>query len=83
MKTYRVPVEGFIRTQIDVQATSKEEAIQLTYKEMMNDTSKFQINFHYDTFEEDIEEVDVEAEEREYEERKRLYKKALEEREVA
>ena len=30
-KTYRVPVLGFINTEIDVQANSIEEAIKLTY----------------------------------------------------
>ena len=75
MKTYRLPVKGFINTKIDVQANSKEEAIQLSYKKMQEDTSRFQLNFYYDTWEEDVEEVDVEAEEREYEEMKKLYKK--------
>ena len=66
MKTYRLPVKGFINTEIDVQANSKEEAIQLSYKKMNEDTSRFQLNFYYDTWEEDVEEVDVEAEEREH-----------------
>lgn len=83
MKTYRVPVRGHLNTSIDVQANSEEEAIQTSYKEMENDTSKFQINFYCDTYEDEVEEVDVEAEEREYEEMKKLYKKALKEREVA
>ena len=83
MKTYRVPVRGHINTWTDVQANSEEEAIELSYKEMDNDTSKFGINFYYDTEKDEVEEVDVEAEEREYEEWKKLYKKALKEREVA
>ncbi len=66
MKTYRLPVKGFINTEIDVQANSKEEAIQLSYKKMNEDTSRFQLNFYYDTWEEDVEEVDVEAEERQH-----------------
>ena len=61
MKTYRLPVKGFINTEIDVQANSKEEAIQLSYKKMNEDTSRFQLNFYYDTWEEDVEEVDVEV----------------------
>ena len=58
MKTYRVPVLGFINTEIRVQANSIEEAIKLTYKEMDEDTSRFHPKFHYDTIEADVEEVD-------------------------
>tara|TARA_Y100000385_G_scaffold285356_1_gene345129 strand:+ start:301 stop:585 length:285 start_codon:yes stop_codon:yes gene_type:complete len=82
-KTYRVPVLGFINTEIDVQANSIEEAIKLTYKEMNEDTSRFQLNFYYDTIEDDVEEVDVEAEREEYELRLKDYRKALKEIEVA
>ena len=78
-KTYRVPVLGFINTEIDVQANSIEEAIKLTYKEMNEDTSRFQLNFYYDTIEDDVEEVDVEAEREEYESRLKDYRKALRE----
>lgn len=85
MKTYRVPIRGDLNTWIDVKANSEEEAIELSYKEMDNDTSKFGINFYYDTEEDEVEEVDVEAEEREYEEMKKLIEehRRLKEREVA
>ncbi len=85
MKTYRVPVRGHLNTSIDVQANSEEEAIQTSYKEMENDTSKFQINFYCDTYEDEVEEVDVEAEEREYEQMRKLIEehRRLKEREVA
>lgn len=63
MKTYIVPVDGNVKTEIEVEATSKEEAIQLTYKELWDDnTSRFHINWFFDTCEEDVEEVDVESE---------------------
>lgn len=62
-----------------------EEVIETSYKEMENDTSKFQVNFYCDTEEDEVEEVDVEAEEREYEEMKKLIEehRRLKEREVA
>ena len=62
-KTYRVPVLVYINTEIDVQANSIEEAIKLTYKEMNEDTSRFQLNFYYDTIEDDVEVVDATIEE--------------------
>ncbi len=50
---------------------------------MNEDTSRFQLNFYYDTIEDDVEEVDVEAEREEYESRLKDYRKALKEIEVA
>ena len=85
MKTYRVPIRGDLNTWIDVKANSEEEAIELSYKEMDNDTSIFGINFYCDTYEDEVEEVDVEGEKREYEEMRKLIEehRRLKEREVA
>ena len=64
MKTYRVPVRGLIGGEIDVQANSKEEAIDLSYEkinELDNNSPIIRHHFYYDTFVDDVEEVDEEV----------------------
>ena len=64
MKTYRLPVRGLIGGEIDVQANSKEEAIQLSYEKMNEidiNTPIIEHHFYYDTFVDDVEEVEEEV----------------------
>ena len=59
MKTYEVPLEGKVFYEVEVIAQSKEEAIQMAYKQAREDNLKNEIyvNFYFDTEVDDFEEV--------------------------